>query len=245
MSLINEFSIQLYSLRNEAKKDFFNVLKILGEIGYTGVEFAGYYNKSAVELKEILDKYKLKSIGSHISLQRLQNNLDEELEYNSILKTEYIICPWSDIKTKEDALKIAEILNPIAKKCNEAGFKFAYHNHNHEFVKDGSKYLLDILFDNLSNVFMELDLYWTAYAGLDVLNYIEQHKALVKLLHIKQIKDNETKKCVDLDEGILDFNNIITKAKDFGVEHFILEQEEFEKSAYISVQKGFLHIMNL
>lgn len=247
MSLINEFSIQLHSLREDADRDFFGVLKMLSDIGYTGVEFAGYWDKSSSEMKKALDMYNLKSVGSHISLDKLQNELDKELEYNNIIGTKYIVCPWSDIKTKEDTLILAEKLNKISEKCTKAGFKFAYHNHNHEFVKDGTQYLLDILFENVdkSKVFMEIDLYWVAYAGLDAMKYIEQNKDIVKLLHIKQIKDNETKECVDLDEGILDFKTIINKAKSFGVEHFILEQEKFEKSSYISVQKGFSHIMEM
>lgn len=247
MSLLNEFSIQLYSLRNETAKDFYDVLKMLSKIGYTGVEFAGYRNKEPKEMKQMLDKYNLKSVGSHVSLESLQTNLTKELEYNKVLNTEYIVCPYSEIKTKADALNLASALNEIAVKCNKEGFKFAYHNHSHEFATDDSKYLLDILFDNVdkSNVFMELDLYWATFAGVDAMQYINKHKESVKLLHIKQIKDIESKECVDLDEGIIDFGDIISKSKAYGVEHFILEQEKFEKSAKLSITKGFNHIINL
>lgn len=247
MPIIKEFSIQLYSLREEAKIDFIKVFEKVSKIGFTGVEFAGYYNTSAKDMKDILDKYNLKSVGSHVQLSRLQNNLEEELAYNKIIGSKYIICPWSEIATKEDALNLAKILNPIAKTVTEAGFVFAYHNHAHEFVKDGDKYLLDILFDNLdkNTAFMELDTFFMACSLVDHLEYIKNNKARVKLLHIKQLENNESKKCVDLNKGIIDFKKIIDYAKEIGIDTFIFEQEEFEFSSDLSMENAFKHIMSL
>jgi sugar phosphate isomerase/epimerase len=148
------------------------------------------------------------------------------------------------MKTGEDALKLAETLKPVVAKCGEAGFKFAYHNHAHEFARDGGEYLLDILFKNLPpEAAMELDIYWAAHAGIEPFAYMEKHKDRLKLLHIKQI--DKDKKCVDLDQGVIDFRKIITVAKTLGVEHFILEQEEFEVSSMVSVKNDIDYIFSL
>ena len=48
--------IQLYGVRNSMKEDFEGTIKAIAEMGYEYVEFAGYYDKSADEIKEILDK---------------------------------------------------------------------------------------------------------------------------------------------------------------------------------------------
>ena len=52
--------LQLYSVRNSMKEDFEGTLKAISEMGYEYVEFAGYYGKSAEEIKAILDRYGLK-----------------------------------------------------------------------------------------------------------------------------------------------------------------------------------------
>jgi len=244
MKLIEQFSIQLYSVRDIINNDFSGTLKKLAEMGYTGVEFAGYGGLSAPEMKDVLTANGLKSVGAHIGIEGLTKRLDEELAYHRVLGTEYIICPFYNMKTGEDALKLAEILKPVAAKCVGSGFKFAYHNHAHEFDKDGGEYLLDILFKNLPpEAAMELDIYWAAYAGVEPLAYMEKHRDRLKLLHIKQI-DNE-KKCVDLDQGVIDFRKIITKAKTLGVEHFILEQEEYAVSSIVSVKNDIDYIFKL
>jgi sugar phosphate isomerase/epimerase len=244
MKLIDQFSIQLYSVRDIINNDFPGTLKKLAEMGYTGVEFAGYGGLSAPEMKDVLTANGLKPVGAHIGIEGLTERLDEEIAYHKVLGTEYIICPFYDMKTGEDALKLAEILKPVVVKCGDSGIKFAYHNHAHEFDKDGGEYLLDILFKNLPpEAAMELDIFWAVYAGVEPLACMEKHRDRLKLLHIKQI-DNE-KKCVDLDQGVIDFRKIITKAKTLGVEHFILEQEEYAVSSIVSVKNDIDYIFKL
>lgn len=248
MGLINEFSIQLYSLRELAQNDFAGVLKRVGEIGYTGVEFAGYGGLSAQQMRALLDENGLKSVGSHVSLERLTDALDEELAYNRTLGTQAIVVPYDPMKTAQDVEKLAGRLAPIAKAVRSAGFEFGYHNHAHEFVKtqDGV-YLLDLLLQltDPRDVMLELDVYWAAYAGVDALECMQKQQDRIRLLHLKQMADLQSKRCVDLDEGVLDFGAIIRKGLKIGVKHCILEQEEFAVSAYQSVEKGYKHIMSL
>jgi len=244
MPLIKQFAVQLYSLRDIIGSDFKGTLKKLADMGYTGVEFAGYGGLSSQEMKQTLDSYNLKPVGSHIGLEGLTKHLDEEIAYHKVLGTEYLVCPKADINTKEDALELAKKLTPVIEKIHDAGFKFAYHNHAHEFVKAGGEYLLDILFQNLPpEAKMELDVFWSSYAGVEPFAYMEKHKDRLKLLHVKQIDDD--RRCVDLDQGILNFKEIISKAKSFGTEHFILEQEEFKVSSLVSVKNGIDYIMSL
>ena len=42
--------LQLYSVRQDCEKDLASVLQAVAKMGYQGVEFAGYYNRSATEL---------------------------------------------------------------------------------------------------------------------------------------------------------------------------------------------------
>jgi sugar phosphate isomerase/epimerase len=244
MPLINQFAIQLYSVRDIIGSDFKGTLKKLAGFGYSGVEFAGYGGLSAEEMKQTLDSCNLKSIGSHIGFEGLTKRLDEEIAYNKVLGTEYLVCPRADIKTKEDVPEIVKTLTPVIKKIQDAGLKFAYHNHAHEFVKAGEEYLLDILFQNLPlEAKMELDIFWSSYAGVEPFAYMAKYKDRLKLLHVKQIDGD--KHCVDLDQGILNFREIISRAKTLGTDHFILEQEEFKVSSMVSAKNGIDYIMSL
>jgi len=177
----------------------------------------------------------------------MKNNAGMVFTYNEIIGSEYIIVPWSDIKTRDDALELAKDLNIAGEKCRKAGFKFAYHNHAFEFVKDGGEYLLDIVFNNVdkSNVTLELDVFWAAHAGLDPLAYYEKNKDIIKLLHLKQLKDMETKKDADLGDGMINFESLIKAAVPNGVEHYVLEQEAFDVSPRVSAENGYKHIMSL
>jgi sugar phosphate isomerase/epimerase len=244
MSLVDNIAIQLYSVRDVMEHDYTGVLKKLAEMGYTGVEFAGYGGLSAHEMKQVLTDTGLKPIGSHAGIDRLTGHLDEEIAFHKVIGTEYFVCPYYDMKTKEDALELAEILKPVIAKLKDAGFKFAYHNHAHEFAVSGGEYLLDILFQHLPpESVMELDVFWAAYAGVDIPAYMEKHRGRLKLLHIKQI--DKDKHCVDLDQGILDYSDIIARAKSLGVERFIVEQEEYEVSSMVSVKNGIVYLGSL
>lgn len=248
MSLIKEFNLQLYSVRELTKDNFSDVLKRIAEIGYTGVEFAGYGKLTASQMHELLEENGLKSISSHVPLERLVGALDEELSYNQQIGTQAIIVPYHTLATAQEVEILAEQLAPIAKAVRSAGFTFGYHNHAHEFaeLEDGVTHL-DLLMQltDPQDVMLELDVYWAAYAGVDVLAYMEKQRDRIRLLHIKQMADLESKKCVDLDEGVLDFDRIIRKGLEIGVQHCILEQEEFAVSPYQSLEKGYKHIMNL
>jgi sugar phosphate isomerase/epimerase len=74
--MITPIAVQLYTLREETEKDFAGTLKKVAEIGYKGVEFAGFGDYKASELKGILENLGLKPVGAHIGIEELKNNLD-------------------------------------------------------------------------------------------------------------------------------------------------------------------------
>ena len=244
MKLLDKFSVQLWSVRDVTSGDFAGTLKKLAQMGYTGVEFAGCGGLSAPEMKDVLSANGLASVGAHIGLDRLTGSLDEEIAYHKVLGTEYLVCPHSKISTKDETLELAKTLTPVIKKITDAGFKFAYHNHAHEFNKCCGDYLLDSLFAALpAEAVMELDLFWVAHAGVDIYDYMAKNKNRLKLVHVKQI--DKDKNCVDLDQGIIDYKDVIIKAKAQGVEHFILEQEKFAVSSMVSVKNDIDYIMRM
>ena len=63
-----QISVQLYSVRDDCHKDFDAALKSIAEMGFDGVEFAGYhkYSGDAAGLRKKLDELNLKAAATHI-----------------------------------------------------------------------------------------------------------------------------------------------------------------------------------
>jgi len=246
LKLLDKIYIQVWSINEELNGDFEGAFKKLGSkgIGYSGLEFAGYGDVPAEKMLQIINDNNLEPLGTHIYIDELLNDLDSEIAYAKTLGIKYIICSMSPMENKNDVLELAKKLVTVNEKIRAAGMKFGYHNHAHEFVKDGGEYLLDILFDNLpDDVVMELDVYWSELAMVDTYAYMEKHKNRLELLHIKQI--GEYDKNVEVDKGFINFPDLIAKAKAQGVLHFILEQEEYENSPMESAKGAFEYLNGL
>ena len=246
MRLLDEFSIQMYSVNDYFHKDYKATLEKLGNkgFGYAAVEFAGYGDISAEDMDKALKANGLRVIGNHTDLKSLVSNLDNDISYAKAIGSEYILCSWADMNTKADAVDAAKKMTAVLEKAEAAGMKFGYHNHAHEFIKDDGEYLLDILFDNLpESAVMELDVYWTEHAGIDTLAFMEKNKDRLELMHIKQI--DKDKNNVDLDNGLIDFTEVIKKAKTYGVKHFVLEQEKHNGPSIESVERAINYIRSL
>ena len=248
MPLLKDFSIQLYSIRDIINDDYDGTVRELASIGFKGVEFAGDFGgHSATELKRLLDGCGLKTVSAHVGLDLLIGSLDERIDFFGTLGAEYIILPHAEMNSRDEVLALAKELGPIARKIRQAGMKFGYHNHAHEFKKDGGEFMLDIFYENTdpAEVVAQLDVAWVAVGGADVVAYMQKWGSRVELLHIKQIESLDSGKQVDLADGVLDFKEIILAGQALGVKQYIMEQEEYPIDPMTSVRNGFAHIMGL
>jgi len=213
-------------------------------MGYTGFEFAGYGGIDAGTIKKAMEDNGLRAISCHCYIDNLVESLDEEIDYAKKLGAEYIVCSMSPMETRDDAITAAKKLTPACEKIVAAGLKFGYHNHAHEFVVDGGEYLLDILFDNLPpEAIMQLDIYWSELAKVDSFAYMEKNQKRLELMHIKQIGKNGEN--AEVAKGLINFAEVISKAKELGVKHFILEQEEYEESSLKSAENAINYLKGL
>lgn len=226
--LLNAVGLQLYSLREETKADFAGTVRKVAQMGYKGVEFAGYGGLTPNEMAKLLKECGLEAWGSHIgALPKDDKALEAEIEMNLAVGSRYLVCPYAAMKTRDDALRLADVMNETAMKLRKVGLRLGYHNHAHEFVQDGGEYLLDTLLTHVEeDIFLEADVFWVAYAGEDPMKYIAKYPRRQPLIHLKEL-GADGKSNVEAGTGVLDFAGIVRKAYDMGVEHFIVEQEEY------------------
>lgn len=240
-------AVQLYTLREETEKDFVGTLKKVAELGYKGVEFAGYGGLSALELKSHLDAFGLKAAGTHVGIDELKNNLEEIIEYNLQLGNKYIVCPWAGFEGKEDYIKMAEVFEEIGKKLHVSGLQLCYHNHAHEFDRFDGEYGMDIIYNSVDSNFLkaEFDTYWVAYAGLDAVEYIKKYSGRTPLLHIKDMENSEKRDFAEIGNGIMPIKAIAEQAEKNGTEWLIVEQDMCKRESLESVRISIENLRNM
>tara|TARA_R110002073_G_scaffold93567_2_gene218440 strand:- start:418 stop:1266 length:849 start_codon:yes stop_codon:yes gene_type:complete len=226
---IENVGIQLYTIRNMMEADMEGSLAQVAQIGYKEVEFFNYYGRSAMDVKSMLDQNGLYSPSIHVDLRQLEgDNLFKEIEYASTLGQKYITLAWlgEENRTSMDQYKShAEIFQRAGEECNKAGLRFAYHNHEFEFVDFDGVRPYDMLLEQLSQdvMLMEMDFFWMAVAGEDPHKYFAMYPGRFPMCHIKDRASNGD--MVYVGDGVLDFNAILDKGSEAGLKHFFVEHD--------------------
>ena len=242
--LLKEVGLQLYSLHEYTEKDFCGTVEKVAQMGYKGVEFAGYGGLKPEQVVKLLKDNSLTAYGSHIGgLPKTDAELDAEIEMNLAVGSKYLICPWQDMETRDDALRFAEVMNRTADRLRPHGLRLGYHNHDFEFRVDQGEILLDTVLQNVAeDVFVEFDVFWVAYAGHDPLRFIKKYAGRQPLMHLKELAADR-KANVEIGAGILDFDAIIRAGMDAGVERFIIEQEEYTLPQLESCERSLKNLL--
>lgn len=179
--------LELYSLRNECKADFPGTIEQVGKIGYRGVEFAGYWERSAKDIRQMLDNNGLVACGSHTPLEALlPDKLAATIEFNQIIGNHFIICPWMVGKTRTEWLAHARMFNELADKLKPLGLFTGYHAHQHDFELIEGQSAWDIFFGNTKpEVIMQLDTSNCRDGGADPVAVLNRYPGRVKTIHLK------------------------------------------------------------
>lgn len=153
----------------------------MAEIGFQGVEFAGYGGLTPREVKALLDQFGLRAVSSHVSLEELENNLAQVIKDQKILGSKYVVCPYlmPDRRSEEDYQALISVLDQIGETCRLEGITLLYHNHDFELerLSDG-RMALEAIFDdtNSENLMTELDVYWLTKSGESPVEWINRYK---------------------------------------------------------------------
>jgi sugar phosphate isomerase/epimerase len=223
-------ALQLYTVRDDAAKDFAGTIASVAEIGYHGVELAGHGGLSVMALKNLLDDHNLKVAGSHVGIDVLERETAKVIDDNLALGNSTVVVPYlSDERRKgvEGYRKTAEVLNRLGETLNSHGLTLAYHNHAFEFEPlEGGVIGLDVLFQNTdpSLVKAEIDTYWVLVGGQDPVAYINKMPGRVALLHIKD-RNPEDGSFAEVGTGNLPLDAIIEAAPASGATWLIVEQD--------------------
>ncbi|HZS56172.1 MAG TPA: sugar phosphate isomerase/epimerase, partial [Bryobacteraceae bacterium] len=87
--------LELYSVRDELKKDLTGTVDGVAKMGYECVEFfAPYFDWTpdfAKQVRKQLDDLKIRCYSTHNGVESFGNGLDHAIELNKILGAKYIV----------------------------------------------------------------------------------------------------------------------------------------------------------
>ena len=225
---MNSYGIQLYSVRDAMEKDVASTLKEIAKMGYTSVEFAGFFDHSADEIKEYLDEAGLACYGTHSSFEDLRpEKIAETIAYHKKIGNTYYIIPGADLSTLEKIEDFAAVMNYAQPILAAEGLRLGYHNHSHEFaiMPWGSTIHAEI--ERRTSVDFEIDIFWAFHAGIDPVATIDRLADRIRVIHIKDgFKNGDG---VPLGMGEAPLGAVIDYARSHGIQ-MVVESETLNPS---------------
>jgi sugar phosphate isomerase/epimerase len=233
--------VQLYSVRGDCEKDLPRTLHALGEMGFEGVEFAGYYGRTAAELRKLLDDSRLKCCGTHIGLDTLLGDaLARTVEFNQTLGNKFLIVPSipeERRKTAEDWRALARLFDELAGKVGPHGMRVGYHNHNFEFrpVPGSTSTPWDLFFGGTSKaVVMQVDVGNCIEGGGDPLAILKRYPGRAATIHVKEF--SKSRPDAFIGEGDVPWKAVFEACEGpGGIEWYIVEYEHESQPALPAV----------
>lgn len=180
------YGLELYSLRDITEDSMRLALKKSAEMGYRTVEFAGFYDYRAEQIKCWLDAFGLKAVATHTGLGAVTGDaLGETVAYHRAIGCDRIVVPGADWGSEEKMKANLNALNEAQRRLAAEGIRLGYHNHSHEFLPTAyGKILIDEILAE-TEVSLEVDTFWTFNAGIDTIPWLTRHEDRIFLLHLK------------------------------------------------------------
>jgi sugar phosphate isomerase/epimerase len=236
-----KLAVQLYTLRNEAAKSgMAYVLKAVADIGYMGVEPAGWGDLTPQDFKKACDDLGLEIVSAH-GIPCAPDNVDQGIELAKELGLKHIICGYGPAEFKDlDTIKrTAEKTCIVADKVEAAGLILAQHNHAHEFEYLDGKLKYDIYAELCPKVKFQLDIYWaTNYFKNSEVEMIEHFNDRIELLHLKDGIGVGQIHMRPLGEGKLDIPGAMAASPDH-IDSVIVELDNTPYNQIIALQRSY------
>lgn len=241
-------ALQLYSVREAiGERGFEEVIRKVAQMGYAGVEPAGFPGTTPEEARKLFDDLGLAIASAHLPLP-VGDQRGEVVDIAGSLGVTRVVS-----STGRDAFGSADALAALCDTWNQAGeavaangLELGLHNHYWEFAEVGGRSGFDILIEELDPaIFFQVDTYWVQTGGADVNAVIGKLGARAPLIHIKDGPCTPEADMVAAGDGAMDFPSLLKVAGDIP-DWLIVEldrcgtdmMEAVEKSCQYLVSQG-------
>jgi sugar phosphate isomerase/epimerase len=235
--------VQLYSFREDFKKDVPGTLARVRALGFREVELAGTYGMPAERFKQLLDSVGLQATAMHVGYEMLRDSLPAVLAQAKALGVQYVGTAWIPHPNgpidEAFARKTAADFNKWGAAAKEQGLQFFYHMHGYEFkAGPNGTTPMDVLIQQTdsNNVKYEMDVFWISRPGADPAAWLRKYPSRWRLMHIKDMKQGTPTNVhtgssdpdsteVPVGTGQIDYKAVLKAAKEIGLEKYYIEDE--------------------
>jgi sugar phosphate isomerase/epimerase len=249
-SPIDTIGVQLYTLQDAMAQDLAGTLARVAKIGYKEVEFAGYFNHSPQQIKDILATHRLAAPSALLGLNELRDRLSEAIAAALTIGHTYLICGSLNPQEHQSLSgyrATADLFNKIGAECAKNGIQFGFHNHDYEFKAIDGIIPYAILLKNTDPqlVKMELDTFWMSKAKQNPVKYLENYPDRFALVHLKDMDGTPARDFTEIGSGIINFKRILVSAERAGVKHYFVEQDKCKISPFESIRISLAYLRKL
>jgi sugar phosphate isomerase/epimerase len=235
---VARLGLMLYTVRDECARDFAGTLRAVASMGYEGVELFDLHGHDAARVRGWLDECGLVAAGRHASLEAIERRLPELADEGAALGARRLAVSW--VEPPAATAKAEELADRLARAAGEAaglGLELGFHNHYGELrpLEDGSTFL-----DRLVELplFLELDLGWAWWAGIDPVELLERTRGRVPLVHVKDFRARGERSFCPVGDGAVGYERVAPAAAAAGVEWLLVEQDEADGSALEAARRS-------
>jgi sugar phosphate isomerase/epimerase len=248
--------LQLWTVRDHMKKDVKSTIEAVGKMGYKFVEAAGYsdgkfYGMEPEAFADLVKANGMDFLSSHTGQAVPDStNRDEVMAWwdqciaaHKAAGVKYIVQPFMDnvgYESIEGVQRYCDYFNAVGEKCNAAGIRFGYHNHDAEFKDIDGQTIYDYLLQHTdpAKVFFEMDLYWITEGGKNPVDYFNKYPGRFLFWHVKDKTE------LGGDDSVMDFKPIFADAQTAGMKYIVVEVEEYHYDPLKSAEKSLQFLEN-
>jgi sugar phosphate isomerase/epimerase len=248
--------VQLWSVRDDMKKDAKGTIEAIAKMGYRQVEPFGFdggnlFGLSYADFNSLLKNNGLTMPSTHSMFtlahyNEATNDITDEakkiIDNAAKYGVKYIIAPWMKEEDRKSIDKMAKALNAAGKYAKKAGIRQAYHNHNFEFQQkaaDGRLLIECLLHDtDPSLVTFEMDIYWVVNANYNPLDMFRLYPGRWELCHAKDLAATDKRESIEVGDGTINFKKIFKHADQAGLKYYIVELENYVTTPIQGVKRA-------
>ena len=238
--------LQLYTLRDALAQDYEGVVRRVAEMGYAGVEPAGFPGTTVEKAAALFRSLGLDVPGAHTPLP-LGEQRSEVLETMAALGCRYLICPYmppEEFATPDKVKAMCDRLNEANEIARGAGLTLVYHNHWWEYEPVNGFVPYQMMLEWLDpTIQFEIDTYWVKTAGADPVAVVSELGARVPLLHIKDGPLDKDAPMVAVGQGKMEFEPIIRAGAE-AVQWLIVELDRCATDMLEAVAQSYDYLTN-
>ena len=223
---------QFYSLRTECTtpEALLNTLRKIKAMGYDVMQASAICDIEAEQFKAFIDETDLSVTCTHKSFDAIVNDTDNLIKFHQIIG-----CPTIGLGSMppvyrnsfESVKACVNLLRESMKKIEAAGLRFAYHNHDFEFVPVDGVRIYDYLIEELPTLDFIHDVYWSVYAGEDHVKYIKLlgESGRMTNIHFKDMLTSPKGPICPCGDGVIDFAPLVPLCESLGIQYVQVEQD--------------------